>query len=142
MVRVTEARYVGDCKIHVHFSNGKSGIVDLGPAPWGPAFETLRDPTAFQTFLVSPVTHTIEWDNGADLAPEYLEANLVPDPKAEGAHCAWLGLPGSSFGRAMRRAWPREDAVKPLGLTVTEVARNLGFSPYRRSRNWPVAAPG
>jgi len=87
MVRVTEAHYVGGHKIHVRLSNGKSGIVDLGAALWGPVFEALRDPATFQAFQVSPVTHTIEWDNGADLAPEYLEANLVLDPKAERSLC-------------------------------------------------------
>ena len=35
-------------------------------------FEPLKDPAVFRRFEVSDVLHTIRWENGADLAPEYL----------------------------------------------------------------------
>ncbi|MFH1765468.1 MAG: DUF2442 domain-containing protein [Gemmatimonadota bacterium] len=38
----------------------------------GEVFESLRDQTAFSQVRVNPETRTIEWPNGADLAPEFL----------------------------------------------------------------------
>ena len=40
-------------------------------------FEPLKDPATFQRFELSPVLHTIQWENDADLAPEYLYAKMV-----------------------------------------------------------------
>jgi hypothetical protein len=40
-------------------------------------FEPLRDPTAFERFEVSPVLHTVRWENDADLAPEFLYEKMV-----------------------------------------------------------------
>ena len=39
---------------------------------YGEIFEPLRDRRLFQQVHVNPETNTIEWPNGADLAPEFL----------------------------------------------------------------------
>jgi hypothetical protein len=36
----------------------------------------LKDPGMFSRFHISQYSGTIEWENGADLAPEYLESLL------------------------------------------------------------------
>jgi len=38
----------------------------------GEVFEPLRDPEVFAQVKINPETGTIEWPNGADLAPEFL----------------------------------------------------------------------
>ena len=77
MLEITTAEYLGGHRLRLWFSNGDEGTVDLSDALWGPMFEPLQDVTAFQRFEVSPVLHTIRWDNNADLAPEYLHAKMV-----------------------------------------------------------------
>jgi hypothetical protein len=72
MVEVVSAKYVSDYRVAVRFNTGESGIVDLCDSLWGPVFEPLRDSETFRRFSVSPVLHTIAWENDADFAPEYL----------------------------------------------------------------------
>ena len=69
MLEVTAAEYVDGHRIRIAFNNGKQGTVDLRDSLWGPLFEPLKDLSAFQKFEVSPVVHTIRWENDADLAP-------------------------------------------------------------------------
>ncbi len=79
MLEVTAAEYVDGHRIRIAFSNGEKGTVDLTDTLWGPMFEPLRDLLTFQKFEVSPILHTIRWENDADLAPEYLYEKMVPD---------------------------------------------------------------
>ena len=82
MLEVTAAEYLDGHRIRIAFSNGKQGTVDLTDALWGPMFEPLRDLRAFQKFEVSPILHTIRWENDADLAPEYLYQKMVEQTHA------------------------------------------------------------
>ena len=77
MLEVIGAEYVDGYRIHVRFSNGEEGVVDLTEALWGPVFESLKDAAKFKRFEVSGVFHTIIWENGADLAPEYIYEKMV-----------------------------------------------------------------
>jgi hypothetical protein len=72
-LHVIEARYVRDYTIWLRFSDGTCGEVDLSEELTGPVFEPLRDVSAFKRFNICH--HTIAWENGADLAPEYLRAH-------------------------------------------------------------------
>jgi hypothetical protein len=69
------SRHSQEYVIRVRFNNGREGDVDLSDALWGPVFEPLRDLSAFRRFRVSDVLHTIQWENGADLAPEFPPRN-------------------------------------------------------------------
>ena len=71
-LRVTEARYLDAYRIEVAFNNGKKGIADLVDALKGPVFESLKNTQAFARFKVDEELETIAWENGADLAPEYI----------------------------------------------------------------------
>ena len=77
MLEVVSARHVADYTIEVWFNNGNGGIVDLQETLWGPVFEPLKDMARFRQFEVSPILHTIRWDNDADLAPEFLQDKLL-----------------------------------------------------------------
>jgi hypothetical protein len=85
MLEVTGAEYVEGYKIRVTFNNGEAGIVDLRSSLWGPMFEPLKDPSAFRRFRVSPVLHTVCWENDADFAPEFLHAKMVEQANATDA---------------------------------------------------------
>jgi hypothetical protein len=65
--------------VWVRFNNGSAGEVNLADALTGPVFEPLRDVRAFRRFRVDPDLATIVWENGADLAPEYLRDRLRPE---------------------------------------------------------------
>ncbi|MEN6450352.1 MAG: DUF2442 domain-containing protein [Thermoguttaceae bacterium] len=77
MLEVVNARHEGGYCVWVQFNDGESGVVDLFDALWGPMFDSLRDVEQFRRFAVSDVLHTLAWDNGADLAPEYLRDKLL-----------------------------------------------------------------
>jgi len=72
MLEVVRAEYIADYKVRVRFNTGEEGVVDLRGALWGPVFEPLKELAAFRRFSTSDVLHTICWENGADLAPEFL----------------------------------------------------------------------
>ena len=79
MLHILEARAEGGCRLFLRFSDGIEGLADLTSLLWGPVFEPLRESAAFARFHISPVG-ALEWENGADLAPEALEAIIVDDP--------------------------------------------------------------
>ena len=70
--RVIEARYIQEFTIHVRFSDGTEGDVDLSQELHGELFEPLKDIAIFKGFTIHPEFHTLCWPNGADLAPEFL----------------------------------------------------------------------
>lgn len=76
MLEVKSAKYLTGYKVWIEFSTGESGVADLESDLWGPVFEPLKDPEKFQAFEVSPVLHTLVWENGADFAPEHLLAKI------------------------------------------------------------------
>jgi hypothetical protein len=72
MLLVTDARYLGDYRVWVMFSDGTSGEVDLSSRLHGPVFEPLKDLALFSKVRFDAEADTIVWPNGADLAPEFL----------------------------------------------------------------------
>jgi len=75
MIRVTDAKHLGGYRLRVRFSDASEGEVDLGELVMNdqrPIVAALRDPAAFAAMRVD--MDTVVWDNGFDLAPEYLHA--------------------------------------------------------------------
>ncbi len=70
LLAVTKAEYVGGYKIALTFNDGVHKIVDFTHRLCGEVFEPLKDIEFFKKFRLS--YYTIEWENGADFAPEYL----------------------------------------------------------------------
>jgi hypothetical protein len=67
---VTEAAYMGDYKIALTFNDGVQKTVDLKTYPFDGVFQPLRDIENFNRVHLSD--WTVEWYNGADIAPERL----------------------------------------------------------------------
>ena len=71
-LHVTNVAYLGDYELRLTFNNGAVKDVDLKGELSGEIFEPLKDVAFFKQVQVNPDTETIEWPNGADLAPEFL----------------------------------------------------------------------
>ena len=85
--RLIDARYVSDHIIWLRFNDGAEGEVNLRNELWGPMFEPLLNPSNFRTFIIHPELHTLVWENGADLSPEFLyeQIRAVARPGARSA---------------------------------------------------------
>ena len=69
-LEISKAEYLGDYRIRLWFNNGEVRIVDLANSLRGEAFRPLHDLDYFKQFSIR--FNTIEWENGADFAPEDL----------------------------------------------------------------------
>ena len=70
MITVTHATYLDNFRIRIALSDGTVGIVDFRGLLDGPIFEPLNNPQYLARFKLTD--HTLQWENGADFAPEYL----------------------------------------------------------------------
>ena len=77
--RLLDAKYIRDFVVWLRFSDGAEGEIDLWPELSGPVFDPLRDVGAFKRFRLHPELHTLVWENGADLAPEFLHDKVKKD---------------------------------------------------------------
>ncbi|MEN9443750.1 MAG: hypothetical protein RIS47_640 [Bacteroidota bacterium] len=69
-LEVRQAKYLEDFLVFVEFNNGVTKTINLENELVGSIFEPLKDKNYFKLFSVK--FNTIEWENGADFAPEYL----------------------------------------------------------------------
>ena len=69
-IEVVKAEYVDGYRIRLWFNNQVIKVVDLKSSLQGIVFEPLKDIDFFKRFTVK--YNTVEWENGADFAPEYL----------------------------------------------------------------------
>jgi hypothetical protein len=74
--KIKKASYAGNFTIHVVFTDGAEGDVDLKAELYGDIFEELKDQSYFSKVFVHPEFHTLCWPNGTDIAPEFLYDKL------------------------------------------------------------------
>jgi len=67
---VTEVKPISDYLLHLTFENGEKRQFDMKPFLAMGIFRELNDVKLFNTVHIS--FDTIEWDNEADLDPEFL----------------------------------------------------------------------
>ena len=73
---VIKAKYCGEYRIQLIFSDGLEKTVDFREWLEGPIFEPLKNPDYFRSFFLDG--GTVVWPNGADVAPEALyEAHAI-----------------------------------------------------------------
>jgi hypothetical protein len=58
--------------VWLRFNDGAEGEIDLKDELEGEMFMPLRDLDQFKRLKENPELETLEWENGADLAPEFL----------------------------------------------------------------------
>ncbi len=74
---VTDASYLDGYRLRVAFNDNRQGIVDLTDTickDHRPIFLELQDKMKFRRFRVD--MDTVVWENGLDIAPEYLYERL------------------------------------------------------------------
>jgi len=71
-LHVTDVEYLGGYKLRLVFNNGVIKEVDLKNKLHGEIFEPLKDINLFKQVRINSTGTTIEWQNGADFAPEFL----------------------------------------------------------------------
>jgi hypothetical protein len=69
-IEVVKAEYLDGYRLSLLFNNGERRIVDLRDSLKGAVFAPLKNIDYFKRFSIK--FNTVEWDNGADFAPEYL----------------------------------------------------------------------
>lgn len=72
MIRIRAARALEGFRLHLVFTDGAEGEVDLSNDLWGPVFEPLRDPARFAEVQVDPQFGTVVWPGDIDLDPDVL----------------------------------------------------------------------
>jgi len=82
ILKILMAEVCGPTMLRVVFNDGTTRRVNLRPILTGPMFVPLRDPAFFSRVVLNAVTGTVEWPNGADLAPEALRG--LPDESEAG----------------------------------------------------------
>lgn len=77
MIKVLKARYVGDFRIALQFSDGKEGVFDGKQLlrRTGPLLEPLHEESYFQRMFVD--AGALCWPNGLELSPAYMHENSV-----------------------------------------------------------------
>ena len=86
-LEITQASYINDYKLSLKFNDGAEMTVDLENELNGSVFNPLKDKSKFKKFSI--VFNTIEWENGADFAPEYLyelaisQKQIASEPTSE-----------------------------------------------------------
>ena len=75
-LHVKEAKYLHDYVIWLRFNDGAEGEIDLERELEGEVFGPLKDQQRFQRFHIDQELETVVWENGADLAPEFLYENM------------------------------------------------------------------
>lgn len=88
-LEITQASYINDFKLLLKFNNGAEMTVDLENELNGSVFNPLKDKSKFKKFSI--VFNTIEWENGADFAPEYLYELAISQHQM-------ASEPGSEYG--------------------------------------------
>lgn len=71
-IYATRVRYLRPYVLRVTFSDGVTKEVAVETELWGEMFEPLKDVDLFRQARVGAESRTVEWPNGADLAPEFL----------------------------------------------------------------------
>jgi hypothetical protein len=82
MIEISKAKQVDDYQIELVFNNKKKGVVDLKNTIFTDhreIFKELKDLNKFKKFKIE--FDTLSWENGLDLAPEFLYDLLLNSNK-------------------------------------------------------------
>ena len=77
LMEVIKADYLSGYRLKLRFSNGETRIADMESSLTGPVFQPLKDIEYFKRFSIP--FNTVQWENGADFAPEYLYEISKPE---------------------------------------------------------------
>lgn len=84
LLKLTEARYLKGYQLFLKFNDHSSGVVDLKDKIFNDTrdlFRDLENQNFFENFKLD--RWTIQWENGLDLAPEFLHELMLKQAKKE-----------------------------------------------------------
>lgn len=76
-IEVKNAEYLDGYRLRLSFNNGEIRIVDLESHLNGPLFRPLTNLENFKRFSIP--FNTVQWENEADFAPEFLYEISTPE---------------------------------------------------------------
>ncbi len=76
-MEIKKAEHLDGYKLKLTFSNGETRIADLKSYLSAPVFQPLMNMDNFKRFSIP--YNTVEWENGADFAPEFLYEISTPE---------------------------------------------------------------
>ena len=76
-IEVKNAEYLDGYRLRLSFNNSEIRIVDLESYLNGPIFRSLVNLEDFKRFSIP--FNTVQWENGADFAPEFLYEISTPE---------------------------------------------------------------
>jgi hypothetical protein len=80
---IVTANPLGGYRLQIRFEDGVEGVVDLRSIlRFQGIFAPLRDPDYFAQVRVDPELGSVTWPNGADVDPDVLYGQLVPNSDA------------------------------------------------------------
>jgi hypothetical protein len=74
-LHVTQAKYINEYQVWLEFNDKTNGIADFSCELDGEIFEPLKNIDYFKNFKIEG--HTLNWENGADFAPEFLKSIII-----------------------------------------------------------------
>lgn len=75
MIKVTECIYIKGLLYYIELSNGSKGLIDFSPlANEHIEFKQIADEDKGEQYYLDG--YSIEWYNGTDIAPEWINDNL------------------------------------------------------------------
>ncbi len=77
MLHVDAVTVLPGFRLRLRFNDGVDGVADLTMELDGPMFAPLRDTEYFALAYVDAELRTVAWPNGADFAPEFLQALVL-----------------------------------------------------------------
>jgi hypothetical protein len=83
MHRIIAAEARAPYRVHVRFSDGVEGEVDLSDLVGKGVFAAWSDPERFAHVSIDPDTHTLTWPGGIDLCPDRLYQDVRAQRAAE-----------------------------------------------------------
>ena len=76
MYRVKKVTASAGYTLHIEFTDGLQGTVDVSSSLFGPVFDPLKDRMLFEQVRVDEFG-AVCWPNGADLAPDALYLRVL-----------------------------------------------------------------
>ncbi len=77
MIRIIEVRVLDSFRLHVKFSDGAEGEVDLSALAGQGVFASWSDPTFFERVQIGSSGRSLDWGEQIDLSADSLYMNLT-----------------------------------------------------------------
>ncbi len=82
MYRIVDVKPLPSYRVSIRFEDGTAGEVSLADLVGRGVFAVWNDPKEFARVAIDPLTYTLTWPGGIDLAPDALYEDIVTQKTA------------------------------------------------------------